>query len=410
MSEPETPPSSEHPSSQPSRLDHSRLGFTSVMAGLGLLAIAVVLVTGAYRQVVTSYWTKALAQGPAKPESGPQLVREGERIIVPEGSPLRSKLTVEAVAEQQVQRTLVLPAMVEADPSRLVKVLPPLAGRITQLKVQLGERVQEGQPLAVLDSPDLGTAYADHERSTVLLELARKNLDRARGLSKIGGAAIRELQQAETDYVTADVEHTRADARLKQIGVNPETSQPMRTVTITAPIAGSVTELDVGVGAFWNDPNASLMTVADLSSIWVTANVPEKDTALVAKGQQVDVVFAAYPSEVFKGEVLFVSDVLDPDTRRTKVRIAFPNPGIRLKPNMFASVNFLAAPQMVATVPATALVLKNETDRVFVEVAPWTFVPRAVEISYQQGNSAVIKSGLTAGERAVVKGGVLLSD
>jgi cobalt-zinc-cadmium efflux system membrane fusion protein len=377
---------------------------------LGLVGLAAVLVTGAYRQIVTSYWTNALAQGPAKPDNGPLLVREGDRIIVPEGSPLRAKLTIEAVAEQEIRRTLVLPAVVEADPSRLVKIVPPLAGRITQLKVQLGERVTAGQPLLVLDSPDLGSAYADHERATVLLELARKNRDRARDLSKIGGAAIRELQQAETDYVTADVEHHRADARLRQIGVNPEATDPTKTLTITAPIAGSIIELDVGAGAFWNDPNASLMTVADLSSIWVTANVPESDTALIAKGQAVEVVFGAYPGEVFGGQVLFVSDIVDPDSRRTKVRIAFPNPEIRLKPNMFATVSFFAPAQMVATVPATALVLKNDGERVFVEVAPWTFQPRNVEVNFEQGNSAVIKSGLNAGERAVVRGGVLLND
>jgi len=405
MTEPESPPSSEHSSSQP-----SRLGFTSIVTGLGLVGLAVVLMTGAYRQVVTSYGTRALAQGPAKPDSGPLLVREGDRIIVPEGSPLRSKLTVEAVAEQEIQRTLVLPAIVEADPSRLVKIVPPLAGRITQLKVQLGERVKEGQPLVVLDSPDLGTAYADHERATVLLELASKNRDRARSLSKIGGAAVRDLQQAETDYVTADVEHHRADARLRQIGVNPEATDPSKTLTITAPIAGSVIELDVGAGAFWNDPNASLMTVADLSSIWVTANVPEKDTAMVSKGQAVEVVFAAYPGEVSRGQVLFVSDIVDSDSRRTKVRIAFSNPEIRLKPNMFATVSFFAPTQKVATVPTTALVLKNDGERVFVEVAPWTFQPRNVEINYQQGNSTIIKNGLNAGERAVVKGGVLLND
>jgi cobalt-zinc-cadmium efflux system membrane fusion protein len=125
-----------------------------------------------------------------------------------------------------------------------------------------------------------------------LLELA-KNRDRARSLSKIGGTAVRDLQQAETDYVTADVEHHRADARLRQIGVNPEATDPSKTLTITAPIAGSIIELHVGAGAFWHDPNASLMTVADLSSIWVTANVPEKDTALISKGQAVEVVFAA---------------------------------------------------------------------------------------------------------------------
>jgi cobalt-zinc-cadmium efflux system membrane fusion protein len=400
MSEPESPLSN-----QP-----SRVGFTSIVMGLGLVGLAVVLVTGAYRQIVTSYWTKALAQGPAKPDSGPLLVREGDRVMVPEGSPLRSKLTVEAVAEQEIRQTLVLPAIVEADPSRLVKIVPPLAGRITQLKVQLGERVVAGQALAVLDSPDLGTAYADHERAAVLLELARKNRDRARDLSRIGGAAVRELQQAETDYVTADVEHHRADARLRQIGVNPEATDPSKTLTITAPIAGSVIELDVGAGAFWNDPNVSLMTVADLSAIWVTANVPEKDTLLISKGQAAEVVFAAYPGEVFRGQVLFISDIVDSDSRRTKVRIAFPNPEIRLKPNMFATVTFFAPAQKVATVPATALVLKNDGERVFVEVAPWTFQPRNVEINYQQGSSAVIKSGLTAGERAVVKGGVLLND
>ena len=96
-------------------------------------------------------------------------------------------------------------------------------------------------------------------------------------------------------------------------------------------MAGSVIDLAVAPGAYWNDATAALMTVADLSTVWVTASVPEKDTALVAKGQPVDVAFAAYPGEVFKGEVLFVSDVLDPDTRRTKVRIAFANPDTRLQ-------------------------------------------------------------------------------
>lgn len=385
-------------------------GFASAMMAFLLLGLAIALGTGAYRFVGAPYGSKALAQGPARPDSSPHFIRDGERIIVPEGSPLRGKLIVEAIAEQQIRRTLVLPAVVEADPSRLVKILPPLPGRITQLKVQLGERVAAGQPLAILDSPDLAAAYADHERANALLELARKNRDRARDLAKIGGAAAREQLQAETDYITADVEHQRADARLRQIGVNPEVTDPSRTVTITTPIVGSVIGLDAAAGAFWNDPNAALMTVADLSSVWVTANVPEKDTALVAKGQAVDVVFAAYPGEVFRGEVLFVSDVLDPDTRRTKVRIAFQNPDVRLKPNMFANASFFAPPQVAAAVPATALVMKNDSDRVFVEVAPWTFLSRTVEVNFHQGNLAILKSGLAAGERAVVRGGVLLND
>jgi membrane fusion protein, heavy metal efflux system len=142
----------------------------------------------------------------------------------------------------------------------------------------------------------------------------------------------------------------------------------------------------------------------------VTANVPEKDTALVVKGQSAEVVFTAYPGEVFRGEVLFVSDVLDPDTRRIKVRIAFKNPDLRLKPNMFANATFLAPKRSLPVIPTTALMLRNETDQVFVEVEPWVFEARPVEVGFQQGDQAIVTNGLKAGERVVVKDGVLLND
>ena len=392
-----------------------RSGRTILRPGIILILIliagglvAVGLGAGAYRFVGPPLGSPSRAQ--ATNERVPQLTRASGRIMIPEGSPLRNKLTVDAVGEREIQRTLMLPAAVEADPGRLVKVLPPLAGRITQLKVQLGERVDIGQPLVVLDSPDLATAQAEHERAKALLALALKNRDRQRDLTKIGGGALKDQLQAEADYLTAEVEQQRTDARLRQIGANPDTPNNSRTVTITAPIAGSVIDLAAAPGAFWNDLNAALMTVADLSTVWVTANVPEKDTLFVAKGQAVDVVFGAYPGEVFKGQVLFVSDVLDADTRRTKVRIAFQNPDIRLKPNMFANVSFFTPKQTMPVVPTMSLVLKDDTDQVFVEVAPWVFEARPVEIGFQQGDQSIVKSGLKAGDRIVVKGGVLLND
>lgn len=377
---------------------------------LVLILIGTGLGIGAYRFMANLPGVSALAQGPARPERAPHFIRNGQRITVPQNSPLRSKLTIDAVGEKEVQRSVVIPAVVEADPARLVKILPPLSGRITELKVQLGQRVEFGQPLVVLDSSDLALAYSDYDRAKVLLALALKNRDRLRNLEKIGGAALKDQQQAETDYVTAEVELQRADARLRQIGVNAETTDKSRLVTVTAPVAGSVIDLAVAPGAYWNDPTAALMTVADLSTVWVTANVAEKDTSLIAKGQPVDVAFPAYPREVFKGEVLFVSDVLDADTRRTKVRIAFPNPDMRLKPNMFAAVSFFTPKRMVTFVSTTALILKNDTDQVFVEVEPWTFEARRVETGIEQGDQTIVQEGLKAGDRVVVKGGVLLND
>ena len=154
-------------------------------------------------------------------------------------------------------------------------------------------------------------------------------------------------------------EFERAQNRLQAIGAPLDPKGNPRLLAIKAPITGSVIDLQMAPGAFLNDPTAPVMTIADLSTVWVTANVPEKDTALVSKGQSVDVVFTAYPDEVFKGTVLFVSDVLEPDTRRTKVRIAFANPDIRLKPNMFANATFIAPPRPMPVVPTKALILRE---------------------------------------------------
>ena len=347
---------------------------------------------------------------PVEAEQRPMVIREGARISVPEGSPLRGKLTIGVVGQQEIQRKLVLPAVVEADPSRTVKVLPPITGRVTDLKVQLGERVTEGQELAEIDSGDLAQAHADIEKARSMVTLTKKALDRQLGLEKARGAAIKDREQAQSDYDQAVAELGRAQTRLRAIGVQADQNEQSRLLTLNAPIAGSVIDLEVARGAFLNDPTAAIMTITNLATVWVTANVPEKDTALVTKGQDVDVVFSAYPGEVFTGKVFFIIDVLDPDTRRTKIRIAFENPDMKLKPNMFADATFLAPRQTMQVIPAHALVLKDETDRVFVEVTPWTFESRPVGVGFQQGDQAVVEHGLKPGERIVVKGGVLLND
>jgi cobalt-zinc-cadmium efflux system membrane fusion protein len=385
------------------------------VVALAAVSAAAIFETGAYRSAMDaarSVLNAVVRRPPAvvSQQESPMLIREGARISVPEGSPLRGKLMVGPVDEREIQRKLVLPAVVEADPARTVKVLPPVTGRVTELKVQLGERVEQGQELAVIDSGDLAQAYADIEKAKSVRTLTKYALDRQLSLEKAGGAAVKDREQAQSDYNQAVAELDRAETRLRAMGVPANQNEQSRLLSIKAPVSGSVIDLQVARGAFLNDPTAAIMTIANLGTVWVTANVPERDTASVTKGQDVDVAFSAYPGEVFTGKVLFISDVLDPDTRRTKVRIAFENPDMRLKPNMFADATFVAPKHMVDVVPTLALVLKDESDRVFVEVAPWTFEARTVEVGFQQGDQAIIESGLKAGERVVVKGGVLLND
>jgi membrane fusion protein, heavy metal efflux system len=336
--------------------------------------------------------------------------RVGNRIVVPDGSPLRTRLALKEPLMKQVSHTLVLPAVVEADPARTVKVLPPVAGRVIELKVQLGGRVVKGQELAVIDSSDLAQAYADDEKARSALKLTKQTLDRALMLEKTAASSTKDREQAQNDYAQAQSELARAESRLRAIGVSYEQKDEMRLLSLKAPGSGSVIDLQIAPGAFLNDANAAIMTIANLDTIWVTANVPEKDTSFVATDQPVSVTFPAYPEMVFNGKVLFVSDVLEPDTRRTKVRIAFDNPNRNLKPGMFANARFSAPAVLRLVVPTSALLMSNDRTSIFVEVQPWTFERREVETDYQEGSTAVIKNNLKPGERVVVKGGIVFND
>jgi membrane fusion protein, heavy metal efflux system len=381
---------------------------TGARTGLIILLLGVAAGLGIYRGI--SHWPAADIRAQESPQEPTFLIRQGDRVIVPETSPVRNKLQIEPVEERDVRRTLTLPAVVEADPARTVKVLPPVTGRVMELKAQLGERVTDGQELAVLDSGDLAQAFSDDEKARAQLKLAKQALDRLMILSKTSAVAVKDREQAENDYAQARSELERAQTRLRTLGISADDIPPSRLLTLKAPITGSVIDLQIAAGDYLNDPTAAAMTIANLDTVWVTANVPEKDSPLVTKGQSVEVRLTAFPNEVFKGNVLFVSDILDPDTRRTKVRIAFQNPDMRLKPNMFANATFLAPSRNKPNIPTTALVLRDDVDQVFVEVEPWTFEARPIEVAFQQGDRAVIEGGLRAGERIVVKGGVLLND
>jgi cobalt-zinc-cadmium efflux system membrane fusion protein len=335
-------------------------------------------------------------------------VHQGDKIVVPEGSPLRNRLTVLPAPSEEIRSKLVLPGLVEANPARISAVLTPLGGRVVDLKVALGDRVARGQPLAVIDSPDLAQAYDDNDKASDLFELTAKNLERQEGQYKLGTASDRDLDQARSDHAQAAAEYLRTQSRLNVLGA--EAMGRSRLLTVRAPVGGSVTTLTVSPGNMINDPTQPLMTIADLSTIWVTALVPEKDVAAVARDQEAEIGLVAYPDRPLRGKVLFVSDVVEPDTRRNKLRIAFPNADYALKPNMFATVTLLGPKRSRVVLPSSALLINNDRTSVFVATAPWTFERRTVVPQLEESTSVAISSGLTAGEQVVVKGGILLND
>jgi cobalt-zinc-cadmium efflux system membrane fusion protein len=343
-------------------------------------------------------------------EAAPALVHQGERIFIPASSPLRQRLTVAAAPAESRSALVIAPGVVESDPARTVNVLPPGAGRVREVKVALGDRVQRGQVLATIDSQDLAQAYSDYDKAAAAAALAAKNLKYQEEQLKIGAASQRDLESARNDNSQAVAEYDRSRVHLRAMGAAEDARGEGRLLMVRAPAAGSITALAIAPGATINDDTQSIMTLADLSVVWVTALVAERDVGSVARNQDAEVSIDAYPGRTLHGKVLFVADVIEADSRRDKARIAFPNPDAWLKPNMFARVTLHGALLERVVLPSSALLMNNDRTSVFVATAPWTFERRTVQPLLEEGNQVVIESGVAPGEQVVIKGGILLND
>ena len=347
-------------------------------------------------------------QKAANADDSAAIRHQGNRVTVPPNSPLASRLQVEPAELTTVQRQVAAPASVEADPARYARILPPLSGHILQLFVRPGDSVKKGQELLSLDAPDFVGAQADYSRSRSVLSQTERALTRQQDLAAHGIVGQKDIDQAKTDRESALSDFNRAKDRLRLLGMDPDKTELGAPLIVRSPLSGKVLDVSTAPGEFRNDPNAPLMTVADLSTVWVTANVQEKDIHYVHNGDSASATFAAYPNETFRGKVLFVADVLDPDTRTAKVRVAFNNEDGRLRPAMFATVVLKTWDTKELTVPTSALVMAGDHTTVFVQVGANTFDQRTVQTSEQQGDRTIIKGGIQVGERVLVREGALL--
>jgi cobalt-zinc-cadmium efflux system membrane fusion protein len=342
-----------------------------------------------------------------------KLVREGKVIKVPEKSPYRDRIAVDTAKQENVAHEVTVPGVVEADPANIVNVLPALGGRLIKLEVGLGQSVQKGQILARLHSSELLQAGSDLIKARDALQLAVAARDRALGVFQSGGNAIKDKELAESAVIQAQSEMARAELRLKGYGLNVSPRADNLTdlsLPVVAPISGTVTALNVGANAVVNDPTAALMTISNLDDVYITAQVPEDLLAQIRVGQTMQASANAFPDRVLRGKVASINAVVDPDTRRTRVRARFSNPGNVLLPNMFATVKFSVSQNPQTVVPLSALVMSNDRVLVFVETSAWTFEARQVALGVEDRDTVRIRSGLKAGDRIVVRGGVLLND
>jgi len=300
---------------------------------------------------------------------------------------------------------------VEFNADRMAKLLPPVAGQIQNLTANVGDTVRRNDVVFVLSSREVAAAIAEHQSSHKDLELAEKTFAMTRDLFEHQAASRMALDQAESELAKARAKVRQTEESLQVLGVDhPEDDatalQPK--IPVRTPIDGTVIERNVTNGQFVGPENSPLLTIADLASVWVQGDIFERDLRNVAVGQKAEVTTAAYPDDRFTAQVSRIASVVDPQTRTAKVRFLVANPGARLKPGMYASINlFLPDATASLTVPAKAIFVENGRTFAYVQSGPREFVRTEVETVPSGSDRQRILRGVRAGDR-VVSDGVLL--
>lgn len=369
-------------------------------------------------------WLASCSQGEKTSQSmaKPLAPNQPGQAVIAADSPQLTQIRVEPVQMKMVPvDTVSSPGKVEANANRLAHVTLQLTGRVTAVYAKIGDFVRQGQPLLTVESADADSAVstslqaqASVTQSKSALAKAQLDLNRQKDLFEHGAVPEKEVLngQAVVVQMQAGVEQAQAAAeqsrrRLQLLGISPGSFG--QRVTVNAPISGKVLEMSVANGEFRNDLSAPMMTIADLSSVWVTSDVPETAIRLVRAGEPARIQLSAYPGETFLGRVTLIGDVVDPQTRTVKVRAELPNPGGRLKPEMFGNIQLAEHTELRPTVPVAAIVATDGKAIVWREKSRGVFQRVTVTLGTQTGDRVAITSGLAAEDRIVVDGVMLLS-
>jgi len=323
------------------------------------------------------------------------------------------RLTYARAEERELSPSLQVPAEVSAVPDREATVGPRVAGRVVDVRVNIGDRVERGGALVILESDEVGRAWADWIAARARAAVARRKLDRQHRLLEDRITSQRALEESEGEQQVADADLQATRTRLATFGITPSEQAPRNParVTLTSPIAGTVVARSVHVGQ-WVEPSETVIEVIDLDELWIRASVYEREMRLVEVGQAVQVEVRAFPGEVFSGTVAQVSGTLDERTRSVGIRVVLPNPEHRLRPGMFATARVQGthahAPRRLLGIPWAAIQQVDGHQAVFVKVEDGVFELRRVHTGERAGDLVEILNGLTAGDEVVAEGSFLL--
>ena len=369
--------------------------------------------------LVLTLSTFFIACSHSKPETAAATEKSESGLVhISEEAQKHFGIEVEPAQVRELNEYLQVPGTVQAIDSHVNTVRPLARGRLHDVLVRVGDRVREGQPLATYDNIEAGelitqlaSARAELERLRVQERNLGRQTERSRALADIGAVPKKEFDQASTEQQAAQQSIKSQEsviagitARLQRFGVAPNDVGSVPVATITSPMSGVVTKQEASPGEVI-ELSSALFTIADLSSVWVQAEVYEKDLGRIRLGQSAFVTVDTYANQPFTGKVTYISDFLDPRTRTARVRCEVPNGDIRLKLDMFANVNLPTKfSRRTLAVPTGAIQEAGDKTVVFVRKTTTEFEPRWISAGNTVRDLVEVAHGLREGEPIVTAG------
>jgi len=321
----------------------------------------------------------------------------------------RAGLKVETLAQQAFADAITVTATIRPNQDRIARVAPRVEGRIVQVTANLGAQVKAGQALAMLDSLAIGEAQSALLQAQSSQRVAQADFKRAESLVADEIIPQRDFLRAKAELEKASGELRSAQNKLRLLGGSARSDGAANsTFALTSPLAGTVIQKKAIVGEL-GTPSDALFTVADLSKVWIEANLTEDTLSKVRVGSAATVTVTAYPGERFAGRVTYLASVLDKDSRTIPARVEVENKDGRLKPEMFATatIETNGAKREALSVPDSAILLLQGQPTIFVE-EHGGYEARAIEPGDKLSGRTVIKSGVAAGEKVVTAGAYAL--
>lgn len=314
------------------------------------------------------------------------------------------------VHQQAVSNQLVLPARIMANPTAVVHVFPPISGRVVALKVLPGQEVHKNQEIATLQSSNAAQAQSDYEKAKIEAARADLQLQRGKDLLQHQVIAQRDFDDLKALNETDHAELQRSAQALAILGLSADSISD--TIPLRAPISGVVLDVGTAAGELQRslDNATAIATIADIDSIWVVGDLYPRDLSSVKVGERADVTVTAYPGMALHGVISNISDSVDPVSLTLKVRVVLPNPGHKLKPDMYATIAVTNQERSAIVVPSTAVIRNGNQAFVFVMNADNKPERRSVTLGKTSATTDQVTQGLQNGERVVSTGAELLRE